>query len=156
MCTNEKCTAVAGSVLLSVLSAFATTATAQPQAAPSDAELHSMYCVEVLRTEITLQQHMISASSDAAGAAQPELRAQWIDTSAELFKRLAKLEGALYRLQAYMLPRISALDPLPLAAAIRRASADAEESSGNDSQLTRVSACENPSWLGEQPAAHAR
>jgi len=102
-----------------------------------------MYCVEVLRTEITLQQHMISASSEAAGVSQRELRAQWIDTSAELLKRLAKLQGALYRLQAYMLPRIPAIDPLALAAAIRRANTDVGESPGTDTQLTRVSACEN-------------
>jgi hypothetical protein len=139
-------------VLLSALSD--STATAQPQAPPSDAELRSMYCVEVLRTEITLQQHMISASSEAAGVAQPELRAQWIDTSAELLRRLAKLEGALYRLQVYMLPRIPAIDPLALAAAIRRASADIGTASGNDAQLSRVSACENPSWLAPDPAAH--
>lgn len=121
-------------------------ATAQPQA-PSDAERRSMYCVEVLRTEITLQHHMISASSEAAGAAQPELRAQWIDTSAELLQRLAKLEGVLYRLQVYMLPRIPALDPLALASAIRQANADVEESWSNEAVLGRVRACENPAWL---------
>jgi hypothetical protein len=138
--------------MLSALSVFTATATAQPQAPPSEEELHSMYCVEVLRTEITLQQHMISASSEAAGMAQPELRAQWIDTSAELLRRLAKLEGALYRLQVYLLPRIPAIDPLALAAVIR--SADVEEASGNDAQLTRMSACENPAWLGEHSTAH--
>jgi len=156
MWATGKCSARAGAALLSAVSAFTATATAQPEVPPSDEELHSMYCVEVLRTEITLQQHLISASSEAAGMAQPELRAQWIDTSAELLKRLAKLEGALYRLQAYMLPRIPAVDPLALAAAIRRANADVEESSGNDAQLTRVSACENPTWLGEHRTAHTQ
>jgi hypothetical protein len=143
-----------GAALLSALPVFPDSATAQQ--APSEEELHSMYCVEVLRTEITLQQHLISASSEAAGMAQPELRAQWIDTSAELLRRLAKLEGALYRLRAYMLPRIPAIDPLVLAAAIRRANADVEEASGTDAQLTRVSACENPTWLAERPTAHTQ
>lgn len=47
-----------------------------------------MYCVEVIRAEIDLQQHMISASVDAAGrATTPELRQQWIDTSAELNRK---------------------------------------------------------------------
>ena len=86
--------------------------------------------------------------------AQPELRAQWIDTSAELLRRLAKLEGALYRLQAYMLPRIPVIDPLALASAIRQANADVRESWSNDALLGRVSACENPTWLAEPPTAH--
>jgi hypothetical protein len=154
MWAKGKCSAGAEAVLLSALSVFTGAATAQAPAPPSDAELRSVYCVEVLRTEITLQQHMISASSEAAGMAQPQLRAQWIDTSAELLKRLAKLEGALYRLQVYLLPRIAAIDPLALAAAIRRANADVEESAGNDAQLTRVSACENPAWLRERPTEH--
>lgn len=134
-------------VLLSALAAFTAAAQAAPQGPPSDDELHSMYCVEVLRTEISLQQHMISASSEAAGMAQPELREQWIDTSAELLRRLAKLEDALYRLQAYMLPRIPTVDSLALASAIRRANTDVHESSNNDALLARVSGCENPTWL---------
>jgi hypothetical protein len=144
MWAKGKCAAAAG--LLSV-SAFNVTASAQPQAPPNDEELHSMYCVEVLRTEITLQQHMISASSEAAGVTQPESRRQWIDTSAELLKRLATLEGALYRLQVYMLPRIPALDPHALAAAIRRANADVQQSWSNEAPLTGVRDCENPTWL---------
>lgn len=86
-----------------------------------------MYCVEVLRAQITLQQHMIAASSQAAGMAEPQARAQWIDTSAELLQQLAKLEGALHRLQLYMLPRIPALDARALATAIRQGSADAQD-----------------------------
>ncbi len=136
--------------LLPALCALTVSATAQPRA-PSDDELHSMYCVEVLRAEITLQQHMISASSEAAGVAQPQLREQWIDTSAELLRRLAKLEGALYRLQVYMLPRIPAIDSLALASAIRQANADVQESWTNNALLSRVEACENPTWLRPPP-----
>lgn len=154
MWTKPRWSVGLGAALLCALPVFPDNATAQQ--APSEQELHSLYCVEVLRTEITLQQHMISASSEAAGMAQPELRAQWIDTSAELLRRLAKLEGALYRLQAYMLPRIPVIDPLVLAAAIRRADADHQESSGDDAQLTRVSACENPTWLAEGQTAHTQ
>jgi hypothetical protein len=106
-----------------------------------------MYCVEVLRAEITLQHHLISASSEAAGVAQPEMRKQWIDTSAELLQRLASLEGTLHRLQVYMLPRIAAIDSLALASAIRQANADVPESWSNDALLGRVTACENPTWL---------
>jgi hypothetical protein len=135
-----------GAGLLSALSAFTGSATAQPRV-PSADELHSMYCVEVLRTEITLQHHMISELSEAAGVAQPELREQWIDTSAELLQRLAQLEGALYRLQIYMLPRIPTIDSLALASAIRQANADVQESWNNDALLSRVAQCENPTWL---------
>jgi hypothetical protein len=135
-----------GAGLLSALSAFTGSATPQPRV-PSADELHSMYCVEVLRTEITLQHHMISELSEAAGVAQPELREQWIDTSAELLQRLAQLEGALYRLQIYMLPRIPTIDSLALASAIRQANADVQESWNNDALLLRVAQCENPTWL---------
>jgi len=99
-----------------------------------------MYCVEVIRAEIELQQHMISSSVDAAGrATTPELRQQWIDTSAELIQGLAKLEGVLYRLQVHMLPRLHALDSLALAEAIRQAS--------TESAPDHTSDCENPTWL---------
>ena len=141
-----------GAVLLAGLSILPGTAMAQQ--APSEEELRSMYCAEVLRSEITVQQHMISASSEAAGVGEPAMRAQWIDTSAELLQRLAKLERALRRLQLYMLPRIPTLDSYPLASAIRQANADVQVASGDDALLSRVRACENPSWLGPQPAVH--
>jgi len=101
-----------------------------------------MYCVEVIRAEIDLQQHMISSSVDAAGrASTPELRQQWIDTSAELIQGLAKLEGVLYRLQVHMLPRLHALDSLAVAEAIRQASTESDPGRGSSSE------CENPTWL---------
>lgn len=126
-------------ILLSALAALTTGVTAQ-QHTPSKEELRSMYCVEVIRAEIDLQQHMISASVDAAGrATTPELRQQWIDTSAELIQGLAKLEAVLYRFQAHMLPRIQGLDSSALAEAIRE---------GNtDSAAGRARECENPTWL---------
>jgi hypothetical protein len=149
MWMTERWSVGCAAVLLS-LSALPGNATAQPRA-PSDDELHSMYCVEVLRAEITLQHHLISASSEAAGVAQPELRKQWIDTSAELLQRLASLEGTLYRLQVYMLPRIPTIDSLALASAIRQGNADVQELWSNDALLGRVSACENPAWLPRRP-----
>jgi hypothetical protein len=126
-------------MLLLALSALATGVTAQQQT-PSKEELRSMYCVEVIRAEIDLQHHMISASVDAAGrATTPELRQQWIDTSAELIQGLAKLEGVLYRFQVHMLPRLHTLDSLALAEAIRQASTEGTPG--------RASECENPTWL---------
>ncbi|HVN46558.1 MAG TPA: hypothetical protein VMT66_15120 [Steroidobacteraceae bacterium] len=124
-------------------------AQAQPPGAqpPSGDELHSMYCVEVLRAEIALQQHMISAATEAAGAAPSPLREHWIDTSMELLRRLAQLEGTVYRLQLYMLPRIPGVDSLALAAAIRQANADIQESWRSETLLSRAAACENPPWL---------
>lgn len=142
MWTTERWSVGCAAVLLSALTG---NATAQPRA-PSDDELHSMYCVEVLRPEITLQHHLIS-SSEAAAVAQPGLREQWIDTSAELLRQLARLEGALHRLQVYMLPRIRTIDSLALASAIRQANADIHESSSSDAPLSRVRACENPTWV---------
>lgn len=132
-------------MLASILSVAAGEASAQSRA-PSEDEVHSMYCVEVLRTQITLQRHMISELSEAAGVTPSLSRQEWIDTSAELLQRLEKLEGALYRLQVYMLPRIPALDPAALAAAVRRANAEVPESWSNEALLTQVSTCENPTW----------
>jgi|SRR5215472_2510920 len=152
MWRKESRLAGCGAVLLAGLSILPGRATAQQ--APGEQELRSIYCAEVLRTEITVQQHMISASSEAAGVGEPALREQWIETSAELLQRLTKLQRALHRLQAYMLPRIPALDAYPLASAIRQANADVQDSSANDALLSRVRDCENPTWLGQQPTVH--
>jgi hypothetical protein len=158
-----------------VASVSAATAVPGQPHAPSADELRSMYCVEVIRAEIDLQHHLISAAdSAAAGAATPALRQQWIDTSAELLQGLASLELVRYRLQTYMLPRIPVLEPLALASAVRQGATDFEESRavadrcavecnpqqnpnaqplacsascGSDSALGRISACYKPAWL---------
>ena len=159
-------------LLLSALSVA--TAVAAQQQPPSNDELRSMYCVEVIRAEIDLQHHLISASDAAAASAiTPELRQQWIDTSVELLQGLAKLEVVRYRLQVYMLPRIPALDSFALATAMRQGNADLEESRavadrcavecppqaaaqqppvcsiacGDKTTLSRISACDKPAWL---------
>ena len=140
-----------GAGLLSTLWVFSGPALAQAQPSsgqpPSGDELHSLYCVELLRAEIALQQHMISAATEAAGAAPAQLRDHWIDTSSELLRRLAQLESTVYRLQLYMLPRIPGVDSLALAAAIRQANADIQESWNSQALLSRAAACENPPWL---------
>ena len=149
-------------VLLAALSAFATDVAGQPPAASAD-EMRSIYCVEVLRAEIDLQHHLIAASDEAANSATtPALRQQWIDTSSELLQGLARLELLRYRLQAYMLSRMHALDSFALAAAIREGEADFEASRavvqtcsascGDSSALTRMSACQNPTWLPAERA----
>ncbi len=134
-----------------------------------------MYCLEVIRAQIGLQRHLIAASDAAASSATtPALRQQWIDTSAELLQGLAKLEVVRYRLQAYMLPRIAALDASALAAAMRQGDGDLEQSRaaadrcaaecnasqamnqqplacsascGDTALLRRISDCEKPAWL---------
>ena len=161
-------------LLLSTVFAFAT-AVAAPPRVPSEHELRCMYCVEVIRAEILLQHHLISASDEAAiSAPTPELRQQWLNTSAELLQGLAKLEVVLNRLQVYMLPRIRALDAYALATALREGDDDFEQSRAiadrcavqcdplhamneqlqacrascsNDALLKKVRACENPTWL---------
>ena len=160
-----------------LLSSFlsVTAAVAAQQQPPSSDELRSMYCVEVIRAEIDLQHHLISASDAAAASATtPELRQQWLDTSVELLQGLTKLEAVRYRLQIYMLPRIPALDSFALATAMRQGNADFEESRavadrcavecnapqaanqqppvcslscGDKTSLSRVSACDKPTWL---------
>ena len=124
---------------------FATPLLVQQQP-PTGDELRSMYCVEVIRTEIQLQHHLISSADAAAAAASnPAVREQWINASAELLQGLAMLELVRYRLQAYMLPRIPALDPSALALAVREGGKDAH--SADPVLLGRTSACQNPAWL---------
>jgi len=158
----------------SALYALTTVAVAQ-QKPPGDDELRSMYCVSVIQAEIGLQQHMISAADEAAGnASSPEERLRWNTTSAELHTHLTKLEGVLGRLQAYMLPRIGALDAFALRTAIRQGDEEFELSRtmadrcavtcgpqrvpdterqacsagcSDNALLSRVSACDDPSWL---------
>src|SRR5262249_59909710 len=98
---------------------------------------------------------------------------QWIDNTSELLQGLVKLETLRYRLQAYMLPKMHALDSFALASAIREGDADFEASRaladrcaaecstpqvpngpqscsascGETSPLARMSACRNPTWL---------
>ena len=131
-----------GALLL--LPALSASTEVAAQQAPSKDELRAVYCVEVLRAEIALQRHLISASDAAAiSATVPALRQQWIDTSAELLQGLANLEVVRYRLQAYMLPRIPALDTFALAAAMRQGDTDFQGSRTVGDQ----SACEKPTWL---------
>jgi len=68
-------------VLATLLSVSAGQATAQSRV-PNEEELHSMCCVGVLRTQITLQEHMIPAIDSSALAAavrqaNAELPASW-------------------------------------------------------------------------------
>lgn len=164
---------ICGAGVLAAVCAFTTGAAAQPPAAGAE-DMRSMYCVEVIRAQIGLQHHLISASDEAANSATtPTLRQQWIDTTSELLQGLAKLEELRYRLQAYMLPRMQALDSLALATAIREGEADFEASRaladrcatecstpqacsascGDTSALSRLSACQNPTWLPADPGS---
>ena len=132
-----------GFLLLAPLLASPLLAQQQP---PTGDELRSMYCVEVIRTQIQLQHHLISAAEAAAAdASTPAVREQWISASAELLQGLAALELVRYRLQSYMLPRIPALDPLALALAVREGGVDAH--SADPVLLGRASACQDPAWL---------
>ena len=142
-----------------------------------------MYCVSVIRAEISLQQHMISAADEAASnASTAEARQRWNATSAELRTALTRLESVLGRIQAYMLPRIGALDTYALRTALRQGDEEFEQSrtmadrcavacstqrvADNEVQacsagcndnalLSRVSACDNPSWLPPSDVASA-
>jgi hypothetical protein len=160
-----------------------TTVAIAQQKPPGNEELHAMYCVSVIRAEISLQQRMISAADEAASnAASAEGRLRWNTTSAELHTALARLESVLGRLQAYMLPRIGALDAYALRTAIRQGDEEFEQSRSmadrcavacstqripdnevqacsagcNDNALlSRVSACDNPTWLPPTDVASA-
>ena len=154
------------------LAAFSTAAAAQ-ETVPSDAELRSAYCMSVIKADIGLAQQFI-AQQDAGSrsATTPEQRQQATNTVAVLREWLTKLNAVLTRLQLYLVPRMGALDPIALTAAMKRGEADVQEviaatdrcsakclplpgdqpaacnaSCIGKDLMTRVSACTAPTWL---------
>jgi hypothetical protein len=148
---------------------FASIAAAQELSLPSDAELHSAYCVPVLKWTIENTRSVITYSDN--GPQSPEVRRN----TEEMRKALGETQTALNRLQAYLAPRIAYRDPIAFVAAQKRADADIAQAksladrcitqctassprdpiaclksceSDQGKELTsRLSACRTPSWL---------
>lgn len=140
---------------------------------PTDAELRTAYCIPVITRELSdTKQAAAEAEHQANGPGTATYGAQdkFLQVLAGLKNRIAELESALKRLEAYLLPRVSQRDPIALAAAQKRGEADYQElmggecgarcMAGSDADLsvclnscvspglvTRVKACKNPTWL---------
>lgn len=135
------------------------------QAMPTDLDLRAAYCARVAAVQLAGMQQLMGGETP--------------DSPAYAFvqKTLKDQANALNRLQSYLLPKLSSLDPVPLIAAARRADVDLEESkqvasvcaqrceahlqNGRPTQrwsacvdecaasplVTRVGACRAPDWL---------
>jgi hypothetical protein len=154
---------------------FARTAAAQ-ESLPTDVELHSAYCIPVLRWQIQFSRQVVDQADAGEKSAQtPELRQQAATVKGNLLKFVADLESSLNRLQLYLFPRMQHRDPFALLAASKRAEADLKEfqqrtdrcpsecgldgvpkneqqqacfETCTDKDLTsRIRACATPTWL---------
>lgn len=115
-----------------------------PSRTPTDVELKSAYCLQVLEAQ---------QSSTVAALAQPGGEV-WLRAAFQA--AYAGTAGNLARLHAYLDPRVASLDPLALSAALGRGQADASDMlaavaapSGHvpDGLTQRVQSCATINWL---------
>ena len=159
------------------LSAAAVSAHAQ-QRAPSDNELHSAYCIPIVKVELQAAEKATAAQEKSlaeinAAAGSPDI----VKAATEVLDNLrggeARFRAVLDRLQSYLLPKTTELDPMALLAAENRGKADwqslvamtdgctkrkcgvsatdldseCNKSCGMDKELVlRMRACNDPSW----------
>jgi hypothetical protein len=139
------------------------------QAVPSDNDLRSAYCMAVLKLEIPWFQD-ISAKVDAepptpvsaeAQQKNPALKQAVAESERAQAKartlmhdKLVKLHGAQDRIVAYLLPRVSSLEPAAMLMAMQRGDADWQQflaqskTSHIDDELgSRIRTCSEPTWL---------
>jgi hypothetical protein len=153
---------------------FAPIAIAQDKSQmPSDAELRTAYCIPVITRELSdTKQAAAEAEQQANDPVTASYGAQdkFLQVLAQLKNRIAELDSALKRLEAYLLPRRFQRDPVALAAAQKRGEADYQELMGGEcaarcmavanANLTaclsscnppdlvaRLKACKDPTWL---------
>jgi hypothetical protein len=155
---------------------MATPAWAQ-MAMPTDGELHSAYCVTVLKSEIAWYQKAADELAKAPTSGTSPQAQDWLSSQRDSNQAmLAKLGAAWDRLRAYLSPRWAYLEAAPMMAAISRGSADWQsfmdmnvgcekctplaskdaardkasacfESCKDASLLSRIGACASPTWL---------
>lgn len=156
-------------ILFTVLASASTTAQqdAVKDPSPSDADVHTAYCVPVLKWQIGIIRQMAKSPANPV-----PLLHQWVDDARQL---LPQLQATLNRFEEYLVPRSMNLDTAPLVAASMRAEADIQQfglqsdrcsaqcfgpDRGDDAQqrscwdtcvdnsvIERIGACRTPSWL---------
>jgi hypothetical protein len=142
-------------------------------AVPTDTELRSVYCIRVVQARIRNEQGILALLSGPMGVRVPQSEKYVMEqTSTEL----EHMKSVLSRLQAYVVPVLEHRDPAPLFEAKRRAEADLSQfekqsdqctnscaphgenrttdqihqcvkSCGDQSLLSRITACYAPTWL---------
>ena len=142
-----------------------------PKPKPSDNDLRTAYCIPLVKERIAQVQQTLSHLAPET-AQTPELK-QSLTTAAERLRvSLARDQANLSRLQAYLQPKITTLDPVAIAGATHRAKEDwrtivaavdrCEDKcgpmSGKEHALcfsscpdaalnARVKSCSDPNWL---------
>jgi hypothetical protein len=119
-----------------VIIAVAPEAGAQTRA-PTDAELRATYCIGATQNLLKKLADLESKFRDAG--APPEVLQKTAKGRADIEQRLA-------RLQSYILPKLTDLDPVALALAMSRADADASQVNAETEQM--IAACPNKSQPG--------
>jgi hypothetical protein len=145
---------------------------------PSDNELHSSYCQAVLKWQIAdLQAGLNKAEAgENAPPMSPELQQYVAKQRAEGHEMLAKLQTAWNRIDAYLTPKFTLLEPLAMLTALQRGEADWRDfmamadrctkkcyyttpmlpkdeagacfnSCKDDALIARINACADPTWL---------
>lgn len=142
--------------------------------APNENELHSAYCVSLLKLQIQFFQNGLTQAEASAKnpttPSTPGLQELTAKARTEMRENLAKLGAARDRLQAYLLPKMMKLDSAALALAMKRGEADwqafrvmgdrcgatcspAKQSSAcwsscvDTALIDRIRACASPTWL---------
>jgi hypothetical protein len=133
-------------------------------------DLRAAYCTALVQHYIANVQEVITSFEAMEKA--PTVPSENVEKAKENFaKTLVDLKSALDRLQGYLLPRLSSVDPDPLRAAAAHANADETDYSKFDNSCTqkcirehaptltcykecmpgelasRIESCRNPSWL---------
>jgi len=137
-------------------------------AVPTDNELRTAYCIPVVKAQIEIENQAIAMAEGQRQSPTPEAQ-NLVKEIPAMREDLAKRQTALDRLQLYLLPKMQALDPIALTAAMHRGDADVLElkasaqrcaakctsapdwnaciSQCNPDLSARVKACANPTWL---------
>ena len=113
-------------VLTTVALITCVSSTASAQRLPTDTELHAAACIPVMHWAVGVETQALAEMRVPADAPKQEqdLAAK---VRANLTQQLADSQSALARLQAYLLPRLTLLEPVAIAAAQSRGDADVRE-----------------------------
>lgn len=123
--------------------------------APSAIELHTAYCIPVVKAELKAAQQAVAAQDKSlaeitAASGSAILIKAATDVLDNLRGEESRYRALLGRLQSHLLPRISELDPAALLDAENRGKSDAQTISrqGMDKDLAvRLKSCNSPTWL---------
>ena len=111
-------------ITAAIVLTFLATAASSPEAVPTDNDLRAAYCISILKHYISLAQQTLNMAEHAPTPPPPELK-QWLTKAEETTRaRLAGYQANLNRLQLYLTPKLTSLDPLAIAGATHRAEAD--------------------------------